>query len=477
MIRIKKLATSLVGGAAVFGFAGSAMAFNTEFHGAMLQVVGATTNYGHLEPIQKSSKYGGSVFRSTEIGDSGIKNFTFMDKDNGETFGLSKARLIFEGTTDDGLAKFVYGLEVGAVSWGNGASGKEGGFGLSGDGVNQETRFAYADFAIPGLSKNQRIVAGLQPVKINKWVWKETAAGLSYKGKYGDAKWELGWYRGETGTSGNNEDDAKDDDYFVAKVSGKVMEGVNFGLFGIYKDAGYEAAYHEYDTKHEHPVYFNDEIYYIGLTGDMKSGAFFGDFDLVYETGEVEVDEGHGDLDRSAYLGNITLGYKFNDQFKLYANVLYASGDDDPDDDDIENFSSIDVDAQIGIIFFEEGLLGDGDRFVSDSPYIQDKGLINYALTGEYQVDDKNHVRAAVRYLMTAEDFEKKMGNGRVEEDDSVGTEFDLWYTYKYNKNLKLVLNAAYLLADDAADLMTKDPNKNDADDIFTAAVGAVIKF
>jgi len=183
MIRIKKLTMSLVGGAAVLGFAGSAMAFNTEFHGSMLQIIGATTNYGHLDPVQLAAKYGGSVFRSSELGNSGIKSFTFMDADNGETFGLSKARLRFEGTTDDGLAKFVYGLEVGAVNWGNGASGKAGGFGLSGDGVNQETRFVYADFAIPNMDKNQRIVAGLQPVNMNKWVWKETAAGLSYKGK------------------------------------------------------------------------------------------------------------------------------------------------------------------------------------------------------------------------------------------------------------------------------------------------------
>lgn len=467
MIRIKKLTMSLVGGAAVLGFAGSAMAFNTEFHGVMWQAVGATTNYGHLDETQKGSSYGGSVFRSSELGSSGIKDFTFMDADNGETFGLTKARLTFEGTTDDGLAKFVYGLEVGTTNWGNGASGKEGGFGLSGDGVNQETRFAYADFAIPGLDKNQRLVAGLQPVNINEWVWKETAAGLSYKGKYGDAKWELGWYRGETGTNSNDNDDASDDDYFTAKLGGKVMEGVNLGLFGIYKDAGHE----KFDDPGATGDYFNDEIYYAGLTGDLKGGPFFGNFDLVYEGGEVEVDEGHGDLDRSAWLGNLTLGYKFNDQFKLYANALYASGDDDPDDGDIDNFSSIDVDVPIGIIFFKDGLLSDCDRFTSDVPYFQDRGLINYALTGEYQVDDKNHVRAAVRYLMTAEDFEKD-----TESDDAIGTELDLWYTYKYNKNLDLRLDAAYLFADDAADLMTAGDD-NDADDIFTVAGGAVIKF
>ena len=66
-------------------------------------------------------------------------------------------------------------------------------------------------------------------------------------------------------------------------------------------------------------------------------------------------------------------------------------------DTDAENFDAIDVDVKIGTIFF------------------------------------------AVRYLMTAEDLELKDN----ESDDDLGCEFDMWYTYKLNKQVQLKIDAA----------------------------------
>ncbi|MEZ4568314.1 MAG: hypothetical protein R2860_15590 [Desulfobacterales bacterium] len=48
-------------------------------------------------------------------------------------------------------------------------------FGLSGDGVTQETRFAMPKWRFPASVAKLR--ASLQPTKINDWVWSETAAG------------------------------------------------------------------------------------------------------------------------------------------------------------------------------------------------------------------------------------------------------------------------------------------------------------
>ena len=82
--------------------------------------------------------------------------------------------------------------------------------------------------------------------------------------------------------------------------------------------------------------------------------------------------------------------------------------------------------------------MADCDRFISDAPYIMDKGLINYAIQGEYQISGKNYLRAAVRYLMTAEDLE--FNN---ESDDDLGYELDLWYAYTLNKHVDLIIDAA----------------------------------
>ena len=443
------------------GMAASASAFSFDFHGTMWQTLGGTDNEAALQSKLKSGKTNYFAYND-QLNVKGAEKAGYYDvmSDNNTatTFGLTKARLRFEGTTDDGRAKFVYGLEVGTVNWGE----KDKGFGLSGDGVNQETRFAYAQLQVPGLNQNHYVRAGLQPTKINHWVWTETAAGLTYHGKAGDSKWMAGWYRGDEDRAGNN----TDNDYFVLKGENKITSDVKLGLFGVYVNAGNEMTYTVTDldftagTEDE----YDDETFYVGLTGELN-GPIFGSFDLIYQGGEVDfTDSAIKDLDHEGFLGDLTVGYKFTDKFKMYGNFLYVSGDDDMSDDSADNFNSIDVDVKVGIIFTKDSLLGDCDRFVTDSPYIMDQGLINYALFGEYQLDPKNHFRAAVRYLETAEDAYL--------DDDELGTEIDFWYRYKYNKNVTLRFEAAYLIAGDAL-----DTSEGDADDMYTVAAGIQFKF
>jgi predicted porin len=101
-----------------------------------------------------------------------------------------------------------------------------------------------------------------------------------------------------------------------------------------------------------------------------------------------------------------------------------------------------------------------------------DKGLINYAIQSEYQINGKNNLRAAVRYLMTAEDLELKPN----ESDDDLGFEFDLWYTYKLNKHVELKIDGAYLIAGDGADHLAASDNY-DGDDMYKLATGIKISF
>ncbi|MCD6272905.1 MAG: hypothetical protein J7K30_08675 [Deltaproteobacteria bacterium] len=455
----------------LISFAGTAAAIDVKFHGNMWQTIGTTDYASTLQGGHKSGKT--DFFSYNNMlnieGDKG--GYDFLDsKENVSTFfGLTKARLRCEATTDDGLAKFVYGLEVGTMNWGDKDENK--GFGLSGDGVNQETRFAYLQLAIPGLGDNQLVRAGLQPTKINQWVWSETAAGLTYHGKHEEARWMLGWYRGDEDRAGNS----KDDDYYVAKIEGKVLPDLTLGLFAIWAELGdNNIAGADWTDVIEDTREYDAKYYYIGTTSNFDNGMLFGNYDFIYQGGDIEfihdagLAEAH-DLDRKAWLGNLTLGYKFNNKFKLYGNILYVSGDDDPNDNDAENFDSIDVDVKVGIIFFKDSLLADCDRYVSDAPYLQDKGLINYALTGEYKIDKNHHLRGAARYLQTAEDmkrFDKK--------EKDLGTEFDIWYTYKYNKYVKIKVEGAYLVAGKGADLLAAS---SDGGNVFKLAAGVQFKF
>ena len=460
--KMKKGCFSLIGAAILsLAIAGTSYAFTFDFHGKMWQVVGVTDNYGAMAQPQKSGptdyfSYQGKLNQSGMTkADGAYTLYNVMSDNDNASFGLTKARLRFEGTTDDGLAKVVYGLEVGTYNWGD----KDKKFGLSGDGVNQETRFAYAEVVMPVIGGKVR--AGLQPTKINQWVWTETAPGLTYHSTFGSWKTMAGWYRGEDETTG---DIKGDNDYFVIKAENKLTQNTTLGFFGIYTDLDKieTSLGDEYDG----------EYYYLGLTGKGKKGRLFGNFDAIYQGGEIEFDDSTiHDLDRSAWLGNLTVGFKVTDKFKISANILYVSGDDDPNDDNAENFDAIDVDVKVGIIFFKDSIMADCDRYISDAPYIMDKGLINYAIQGEYQMNEKNYLRAAVRYLMTAEDLEFKN-----ESDDDLGYELDLWYTYTLNKHVDLVIDAAYLFAGDGADLLAQSDNY-DADDLYKLAAGIKISF
>jgi hypothetical protein len=438
--------------------AGTSYAFKFDFHGKMWQTVGVTDSYEAMKGPQKSGPTDYFSYNG-QLNDKGIKPgmYSVMSENDDAIFGLTKARLRFEGTTDDGLAKVVYGLEVGTNNWG------DDDFDLSGDPDNQETRFAYAEVVMPVIGGKVR--AGLQPTKINHWVWTETAPGLTYHGDFGTWKTMVGWYRGEDSTTANIEGD---NDYFVVKADNKLTQNTTLGFFGIYTDLDKDetsasAGGDEYDG----------DYYYLGLTGKYKRGKLFSDVDLIYQGGDIDFDDtAIDDLDRSAWLGNLTVGFKVSDKFKISGNILYVSGDDDANDDDAENFDAIDVDVKIGTIFFKDSIMSDCDRFISDAPYILDKGLINYAIQGEYQINGKNYLRAAVRYLMTAEDLELKLN----ESDDDLGYEFDLWYAYTLNKHVDLIIDAAYLVAGDGADHLAENDNY-DSDDLYKLAAGIKISF
>jgi len=391
--------------------AAPAAAFETEFHGGMWQVFGGTDNDASLPHSQKS---GSTDFFSYNgmLNDKGMSSdmYDVLGENDSTIFGLTKARLRFEGNTDDGLAKVVYGLEVGTYDWGD----TKNKFGLSGDGVTQETRFAYAEVTVPGIGGKLR--AGLQPTKINDWVWSETAAGLTWHYQMANWKAMTGWYRGDNEENG-------DDDYLVLKFDNQLTNTTAMGVFGIYANLK--------DNETAAEDLYDSNVYWMGVNGKFGRDAFFANFDAIYQGGELDFENSAiKDIDRSAWLADVTVGVNVTDKFKLSGNVLYASGDDDAGDTDANNFDSIDVDVKVGSIFFKDTILADCDRTISDAPYIMDKGLVNYAVEGEYQITEKNHVRMAVRYLTTAEDLALKPGA----KDKDLGYEFDLWYTYKLNK-------------------------------------------
>jgi hypothetical protein len=445
-----------------------------DFHGKMFQVFGSTNNNQSLAGKHKSGKTDFFSYND-QLNSKGFdKDYLEYLNTVGTTFGLSKARLRFEAKTKDRLAKFVYGLEVGTVNWGDSSDKK---FGLSGDGITQETRFVYAEIYAPAQKNIDHIIrAGLQPTKISNWVWSETAAGLTYHGKSKSCKWMIGWYRGDEDSKSNS----SDNNYFVVKTSGPLTSELELGLFMVYEHAGAETSDIPNPLTVANKLEYDRKNYYVGTSLTFDSSPFRGQFEFIYQGGDIDflaIDKNNNvqnldDLNRGAMLMNLDLSFQVNKQLKLGFNSLYVSGDDNPNDLDADNFDAIDVDVKLGMILFKDSLISSCDRFVSDAPYLLDKGLIHYALTANFKWNKKHSFFGAIRSLSLAEDYAESDDDT---EESSIGTELDFKYAYQLNKYVKLRAEAACLFPGGASDLMTA--NDKDADTIFNVASGIQFSF
>ncbi len=403
------------------------------------------------------------------------------DDSNDHFYGETKARLRFEFTTDDNMAKGVWAMEVGALKYGAGGSiGRSHGGGLSGDGVNTETRFLYVDFQNPLVSHSSRLRLGLQPIKLNKWLWTETAMGVRYFGSTQMVDYEAAWVRAQEDFT----NETNDDDAFFAKVTFKPKWedlSLKVGLFFCTLSQGNDTSnlYDPDGNAYGGPSFtYDQDDYYFGIDGGMQWQSFFANWDFIYQWGSVDFDEnvvenGTDDsLDRSAFFIHTDIGYHWTPRFTTTFMFWYASGDDDPNDGDADNYDNIDTDVPGDVVIFEQQVTDDNSW--TDAPYLLDKGFVFFRLKADYQVTKKWTIAPAVAYMQLAEDTY----NG----DKDVGWEMMLFSKYNIWKNLNFNFAAGYLIAGDAMDAWTSDASSannydGDADDMWRITAGIRFKF
>lgn len=453
---MKKLAL-LAGVMLALGFAGSALAAEFAFHGDL--------NNRGMAFTDQAGMYSGSETISRGAG-------SIDEGDVEEIWGEIKYRLWVEAATNDGKAKGVYAIELGALRFGNGAgiggSTRTGGGGFSGDGINIETRWAYTDIQLPGVDRKARFTFGLFPFKVNSFLWEETVMGVQFKGTFGGVDLTLADVRGrESFNNDPNDDNFEDLDSYLARVDLKPTKNVKLGLFALYQnqDPGTDdivafTPATQYQVKLLPKV--DLALYTLGIDGSLSTPTSFGNvflnWDLIYQGGSL--DDNTASRDVRAYLAHIDLGANLG-KIRLTYTGWYASGDDSPGDGDVENFMSTDVDRFDSIIFFEGGYTD--DNYFTEAPHILDKGLWFNKLALDYKHSDKLSLGGAVLYLQTAEDL--TIGGGK--KESKLGTEIDAYVSYKLYPNTEIAVNAGYLFADDGMDafeLTAQRDGSSDAD-------------
>jgi hypothetical protein len=418
-------------------------------------------------------------------------------EDSPDSFGSAKYRLWMTASTNDGKAKAVYAIELGAFRYGQNKSQSSsssashsssatpgGDFTFSGDGINIETRWAYTDFQLPTVDSKARIRMGLFTNKVNKYFWAETASGIKF---YTD-NWYVAWLRGDDAqTSPGGSWGDGDLDTLTARYDLK-MEPVKAGFFASYfwQDITTPTAgFTDLSSFNSFASYALDDIntdlsffvLALGVDGSWSTatnnGKLFINWDLIYETGsfdDVSVDGvTRTDLDLNAYFLHADIGLNFGKATLTYT-VYYASGDDNSSDNDLDGWMGADTDATTSVIFDETYT---NDDYFSDRYYIADKGFFLNKLALDYKVNKKTKCGVAVLYMQTAEDMvwdnATDFGDPTASAtfaDDSLGVEFNAYVAHKLYKNLEASFNIAFLSADDALDAFEPAGTRDGSGDV-----------
>ena len=186
------------------------------------------------------------------------------------------------------------------------------------------------------------------------------------------------------------------------------------------------------------PTYDRLDTWYLGLDADFNIGPGSVWFTGIYSggTGERQL---LADQDISGWL--LALGGNFDvGMFDIHGQAFWATGDDDPTDNDVDAFI-----APYGQSYYWSEIMGYGifDKQVSNgSPADQISNIMAFNLGATVKPADKWKATLDLWYAKLDED--DFLGN------KDLGFEVDLIVTYQLIDGLNLDLVGAYLFADDA---------------------------
>lgn len=435
-----------------------ALAINVEWHGDFNNRFSYSTQTDMSQRVSNDSDkyYGlGGDYYTTKKGNP-IPD-TKKGNNDSDFFGELKYRMDMTVSDDEKKVKGVVGFEFGSSKFGG--SGAD----FGGDDNVFELRWAYTDLELP-FDPASRLTVGLQPVGYNALLWSDNAGGVKWTRKDGNWAYSLGWFRNDLNQigSGNGTNDKNDyDDAYAADLTYVFDNGNSLNAFVVYMDQGQETVY-ELGSSTAATSNLQDEEIWLGLSGNGKWNNLSAMGTVMYLTGEVDVD---GEtLDRNAYLVHGQLDYTVGkNTFTL--GGLYASGDDNPNDGDLENFDVIDISTSIlgSVVIFDN--YADDNSF-SQAPYVFDQGYQLIYVGASHKLNDKTKVWAKYFWHNTAEDTQ--FG------DDEIGHEFVVGASYTIMKGLTADINAGYLVAGDALNAISTDGN---ADDVFRTDARIQFKF
>jgi len=362
-------------------------------------------------------------------------NFTGEDETEAQDLARydTRTRLYYTAVLNDHL-KLVNKFEMDAV-FGDGASYGD----IGADGVNIEVKNSYAEFTIA----SWLFRAGTQPWYVSRGLIVDDDAS-GFLALYMGETWSLALADAKAFEGGMGKDANDGDVEFYALIP-------SFHLSEALKLTG-NLVYIPSDNAT--PMLGVGEDLALGFAGldvDYK-GDMFGMWGTVYFNFGGLDDVAGTDYDFSGYL--FALGASTNlGAAGVHGEFLYASGDDDPTDDDMEDFQNSGANS-----YYWAEIMGYG---IFDNQVSNNAPADGYTANGHWYLNlglsmspmDKVKIAADIYYAELAEDVLDADGD----EVSDLGTEVDVKLTYQLVEGLNWDFVGAYLFAGDATTLNVDD--------------------
>jgi len=356
----------------------------------------------------------------------------------------TRTRLYYTAVLNDNL-KFVNQFEFNAV-WGDDEGGD-----IGADGDTFRIRSSHVDATMGAI----RATIGIQPIEIGRGhIISDQMSGVILRYQMGEHLLPFTWFKVNEGFTDTNSEDSDVVGFYPFFNFSDKFSLNPYVVYG-YSNDGDRGAANAFSTYGQNagtgPAGFvNDDgigVYWVGATLNATLGSFNLWANGTYVGGELETTvAGVDDVDVAAWVasfgGNVPLG-----PASLHGQFVYASGDDDPNDNDYEAYFGVDG-AAAGWSYYWAEIMGNG-RFDANSPVGTPGGNPSNVWFGNIGAS----MKPMEKLSLTGDLYYAALPEDDANGEDTLGFEVDLVATYQLVEGMTIDLVGAYLFADDAVSI------------------------
>jgi len=373
--------------------------------------------------------------------------------DTGVTRVDTRTRLYYTAILNDNL-KLVNKFEWNNV-WGDTVGGDHG---ADGTGILR-IKQSYVDANIGPV----RAKIGQHDVLYARgFIYADEFSGATLSMKFGDVLVPFTWMKDSEGGTNNNSDDVDNFGLYPVFNFGDDFTLNPFAIYAYSSDGG--AALSTFGQNFTALPALQDglSVYWVGANVDATVGSFNLWGTAIYQGGTVDTATvGLDDYDVKAFLvaagASVPLG-----PASLHGQAFYATGDDDPTDDDFEAFFGIGG-GGAGWAYYWSEIMGLGmfdNQFSVGSPNGDVSNIWAVNLGATIKPMEKLSLTADVWYAALVEDsIPIQVVSAGANDETDLGIEIDLKASYQLTEGLNMTLVGAYLFSDDATSV---DGNNED---------------